>query len=105
MKGSSMRFQKVCSAALVSAALCFSTTQAAAASCQAGGAGCLLPFQAAPVQPVAQTPGPVTPVGVEPVVAEAGTGGIGILPILLGLAALGLLAFVLLDEDEGVVSA
>jgi hypothetical protein len=100
-----MRFHKVCSAALVSAALVFSTTNAAAASCQAGGAGCLLPFQSAPVaQPVMQTPAPVETVGVEPVVAETG-GGIGILPILLGLAALGLLAFVLLDDDDDVVSA
>jgi hypothetical protein len=95
-----MRFHKVCSAALVSAALCFSTTNAAAASCQAGGAGCLLPFQAAPMAPpVVQAP-PVTPVGVEPVIAEGG--GIGILPILLGLAALGLLAFFLLDDDDAI---
>lgn len=98
-----MRFHKLCSAALVSAALCFSTTQAAAASCQVGGAGCLLPFQAVPVvaPPVMGTPAPVTPVDVAPVVAE---GGIGILPILLALAAAGLLAFVLLDDDEDAVS-
>lgn len=96
-----MRFHKVSSAALVSAALVFSTTNAAAASCQAGGAGCLLPFQAAPMAPV-QAPVAVQPVGVEPVIAESG--GIGILPILLGLAALGLLAFVLLDDDEGAIS-
>lgn len=104
MKGSSMRFHKVCSAALVSAAICFSSTQAAAASCQAGGAGCLLPFQApvaaVPVQPVVVEPAPV--VGVEPVIAEGG--GIGILPILLGLAAAGLLAYFLLDDDEEVIS-
>lgn len=101
-----MRFHKLCSAALVSAALCFSTTQAAAASCQAGGAGCLLPFQAAPViaPPVMGTPAPATPVDVAPVAAEGG-GGIGILPILLALAAAGLLAFVLLDDDEDAVSA
>ena len=97
-----MRFHKVCSAALVSAALCFSSTQAAAASCQAGGAGCLLPFQApvaaVPVQPVEVAP----VVGVEPVVAESA--GIGILPILLGLAAAGLLAYFLLDDDEDSIS-
>jgi len=100
-----MRFQKVISAGLVSVALCFSTTQAAAASCQAGGAGCLLPFQppAAVVQPV-QPVAPVAPVGVEPAIVETG-GGIGILPIIIGLAALGLLAFVLLDDDEEEISA
>jgi len=103
MKGSSMRFHKVCSAALVSAALCFSTTNAAAASCQAGGAGCLLPFQAAPMAPpMVQAPPPVVPVGVEPV--AVGGGGIGILPILLGLAALGLLAYFLLDDDDDAIS-
>lgn len=100
-KGNSMRYHKLCSAALVSAALCFSTTNAAAASCQVGGAGCLLPFQAAPayVPPVAGTAAPVTPVDVAPVVADS---GVGILPILLALAAAGLLAFVLLDDDDAV---
>lgn len=99
-----MRFHKVCSAALVSTALVFSSTQAAAASCQAGGAGCLLPFQAAPVMaPPVQPVVPVEPVGiVEPVVAESA--GIGLLPILLGLAAAGLLLYFLLDDDEDVVS-
>lgn len=99
-----MRFHKVISAALVSAALCFSSTQAAAASCQAGGAGCLLPFQPpVAVAPPMQPPVALEPVGVEPVIA-GGAGGIGILPIIIGLAVLGLLAFVLLDDDEESIS-
>lgn len=94
-----MRFKKTCSAAIASLALCFGSTSAMASSCQAGGAGCLLPFQPVMATPVVQPTGPVA----EPMIEESG--GIGILPIILGLAAAGLLAWVLLDDDdEGVIS-
>jgi len=95
-----MRILKGISAGVLSVALCFaSTTAAVANSCQPGQSGCVLPVGVTP-PPVVQTPTPVETVG-EIVETE----GIGWLPILLGLAALGLGAYFLLDDDdEDVIS-
>ena len=66
----------------------------AAAACQAGDAGCLLPVgRAAP-------PAPPPPAAAPPIVEEEGGGGIGWLPILLGLAALGAAIFFLVDDNN-----
>lgn len=76
--------------ALVSVALCFATTPAyATAACQ--GQGCVLPVTDAPPPPVVTDPGPAF--------VEEG-GGIGLLPILLGLAAVALAAYLLIDDDD-----
>lgn len=98
-----MRLPKLITTGIVGAAMCFGSTAAVANSCQGGSAGCLLPFQPAVSMPVVQGPvGQPVIVG-EPIVES---GGIGILPILLGLAALGGLAYLLLsnDDDEGPIS-
>lgn len=91
-----MRIVSGISAAVLSVALCLSSTTAAIAnSCQPGQAGCVLPVGVAP--PVVVH----TPVAGEPVGEIIEGGGIGWLPILLGLAALGLGAyFLFLDDDE-----
>lgn len=90
-----MRIVSGISAAVLSVALCFaSTTAALANTCQPGQAGCVLPVGVSPPPVVVQTT-PVETVG-EIVESE----GIGWLPILLGLAALGLGAYFLLDDDE-----
>jgi len=91
-----MRIVSGISAAVLSVALCLSSTTAAIAnSCQPGQAGCVLPVGVAP--PVVVQ----TPVAGEPVGEIIEGGGIGWLPILLGLAALGLGAyFLFLDDDE-----
>lgn len=75
-------------------ALCASSVPAMAGpACVGGAQGCVLPLpEPVVVQPVQQT--------VAPVMIEEPTGGLGIIPILAGLAALGLLAYLLLDEDE-----
>ena len=77
------------------AAVCAGSTAAtAAASAAAQGAapGCVLPVNAAP-PPVAVAP-PVVPV-------ETAGGGIGTLPLLLGLAAIaGIAAYFLLKDDN-----
>jgi len=85
---------------LVGVSLCLSSllatpVPAAAAACQAGQSGCVLP--------VGTTPPPVTtPVTTRtPVIVDEGGGGIGWLPILLGLAALAALYFLFLDDDDG----
>ena len=94
-----MRIVSGISGAVLSVALCFaSTTAAVANTCQPGQAGCVLPVGVAP--PVVVQ----TPVVGEPVGEIVEGGGIGWLPILLGLAALGLGAYFLLDDDdEGAV--
>jgi hypothetical protein len=93
-----MKFSKTATAAFVSVALCFSSTSASAAACQAGpagSAGCVLPVgEAAPVQ--VQTPAPVAPAYVAPEVA----GGFNFLPILLGLAALTALYFLVIKDND-----
>lgn len=94
-----MRIVSGISAAVLSVGLCLSSTTAALANtCQPGQAGCVLPVGVTP-PPVVQTPAVSQPVG-EIIESE----GIGWLPILLGLAALGLGAYFLLDDDEEVVS-
>nr|WP_314445201.1 hypothetical protein [uncultured Sphingomonas sp.] len=81
-----------------SQALCGSAVAAAAAGAAAQAAtGCVLPAIDAPVAPpVAEA----VPVGT-PAAAAVG-GGVGVLPLLLGLATLGGLAALLLsNNDEG----
>lgn len=91
-----MRIVSGISGAVLSVALCLSSTTAAVAnSCQPGQAGCVLPVGVAPPV-IVQTP----VVTGEPVSEIIEGGGIGWLPILLGLAALGLGAYFLLDDDE-----
>lgn len=80
-----------------SQALCGAAGAAAAGAAAAQGAtGCLFPVVDAPVAaPVAETAPLPTPAAV-----TAG-GGIGILPLLLGLAALGGAAALLLANGDG----
>lgn len=68
----------------------FTSVAAANPACVAGAQGCVLPVTDAP--PVATTTTPVYDVE-EPK-------SFGILPILAGLAAIGLLAWLLLDDDD-----
>ncbi len=87
---------------LVGASLCLSAVlatpvPAAAAACQAGNAGCVLPVGNAPEPVPVQTSRPPVIVDV-----DEGGGGIGWLPILLGLAALAALYFFVIDDDEEV---
>jgi hypothetical protein len=77
---------------VVGIALCVSTTPAMANPCALSLQGCVLPVQ----EVVTTTPAATTPVYVE----EAESTGLGILPILAGLAALGALAWLLLDDDD-----
>lgn len=88
---------KMASKTLVGVALIMSTTSAYAASsaaaCQPGQAGCVLPV----TDPAAVPPPPVE---AAPYVETTGGGGIGILPILAGLALIGLAAYLLLDDDD-----
>jgi hypothetical protein len=82
---------------MVALSLCFASVLSvptpAAAACQAGDAGCLLPIgRAAP-------PAPPPPAAAPPVYEEEHH-GIGWLPILLGLAALGAAIFFLVDNDD-----
>ena len=82
-----------------SQALCGAAASAAAgaaAAAQAGTPGCVFPAVDAPVPaPVSQTAPIATPAA-----AVAG-GGVGILPLLIGLTALGGLAALLLSNGEG----
>jgi len=90
-----MRIVSGITAAALSVALCFGSTTAAVANvCQPGQAGCVLPVGVP--APVA-TPAPTA---VEPVGEIIEETGINWLPILLGLAALGLGAYFLLDDDD-----
>lgn len=79
--------------ALLCVGLCMSSVPAMAQAnpCVAGTQGCVLPIPEATAPVVTET---VTPVMVEE------PKSFGILPILAGLAALGLLAFLLLDDDN-----
>lgn len=80
-----------------SQALCGAAGAAAAANAaaQAGTPGCVFPTVDAAPPPVAET----APIG-SPAAVAAG-GGVGILPLLLGLAALGGLAALLLSNGDG----
>jgi len=75
-----------------SAAATAGAATATAASGQAPAAGCVLPVVDAPPPPVAETPPAVAPVAPPP-------GGIGALPLLLGLAAIVGIAAVVLAHD------
>jgi len=79
--------------ALIAASLCFASVLSvhspAVAACSAADPGCVLP--------IGQAPPPVTQPPPAPIVDE--DGGIGWLPILIGLAALAALLFLLLDGD------
>jgi len=80
---------------LVCLALSVSATPAMAnPACGLSVQGCVLPVQDVVVQP------PVTTVQPAPVMIEAEPKSFGILPILAGLAALGVLAYLLLDDDD-----
>ena len=97
-----MRIVSGFSAAVLSVALCLSSTTAAVAnSCQPGQSGCVLPVGVAP--PVVNVP-----VQDVPGVVDTDVDGLGIdwLPILLALAALGLGAYFLFieDDEEDVIS-
>lgn len=81
-----------------SQALCGAAVAAAAANAaaQAGTPGCVFPTVDAPAPvPVAEN----APIGTPAAVAAGG--GVGILPLLLGLAALGGLAALLLSNGDG----
>ena len=88
-----MRFLKFPTAALVSLAICFSPTAAAAEACQAGPGGCVLPIAEAPPPP---------PIVNQPVVgAPIAARGFNILPFLLaGAALIALLAILLSDGGD-----
>ena len=80
--------------ALLCVGLCMSSVPALAQAnpCVAGAQGCVLPLPEAVAETTTTTT--VTPMVVE----EPKT--LGILPILAGLAALGLLAYLLLNDDD-----
>ena len=86
---------------LVAASLCFASMVSiptpAAAACQPGQAGCVIPVgeQAPPPPPPPQT----TTTETTPIFDDDG-GGIGWLPILLGILALGALAYFLIFDDD-----
>jgi hypothetical protein len=84
---------------LVAASICcaslVSVPTPAAAACQAGQSGCVLPVgTAAPLSTVDTTPATTTPV------YEDVDDGKNWLPIILGLLALGALAYFLIFDDD-----
>ena len=86
---------------LVAASICFasmaSISTPAAAACQPGQAGCVIPVgEAAPLSPTTST---TTTTTTTPVF-EDDDGGIGWLPILLGILALGAAAYFLFFDDD-----
>jgi hypothetical protein len=95
-----MIFTKIGSAttkSLVAVSILFGSTAASASTACQPGTGCVLPIADAPPPMVSEAPPP--PLEAAPV-AEAVGGGLSLLAILAGLAALGLLAYFLLDDDE-----
>ena len=86
---------------LVGVSLCVATllsapVPAAAAACQAGQAGCVLPVGTPEPLPTTTTT-TTTPVVMD---VDDGGGGMGwLLPLLLGAAALAALYFLVLDDD------
>ena len=87
---------------LVAASICFASMVSipapAAAACQPGQAGCVIPVgEAAPLSP---TPPPTTTT-TTPVYEDVDDDGKSWLPIILGVLALGALAyFLIFDDDE-----
>ena len=79
--------------ALIGVALCVSSVPAMANPCALSLQGCVLPVQEVAPTPVETTAPPV-------IVDEAEPKSLGILPILAGLAALGALAWLILDDDD-----
>jgi hypothetical protein len=84
------------------AAICAGSSAAAAASAatvaagQAPGTGCVLPVVDTPPPPVAETaPPPLAPAAV------AAGSGIGVFPLLLGLAAIAAAVAVILNDENG----
>lgn len=91
---------------MVVAAVLFGSTAATANTACQPGTGCVLPVTDAPPPappPIADAPLPPAPIEAAPVVA-AGGGGLGLFAILAGLAALGLLAFLVFDGNDEEVS-
>jgi hypothetical protein len=85
--------------ALIAASIITSSTAASAAACQAGPGGCVLPIaDAPPPAPFSSAP-PAAPLEAAPV-AEAAGGGIGLVAILGAIAALGLIYFLFIDDDD-----
>ena len=83
---------------LVGVAVAFASTPAMAnPACGLSLQGCVLP-----VQDVVAAP--VTVAAPAPIVMAEEPKTLGILPILAGLAALGVLAYLLLDDDDDVES-
>lgn len=89
--------------AMVVGAVLFGSTAATANTACQPGTGCVLPVTDAPPPPPPVADVPPAPIEAAPIV-EAGGGGLGLFAILAGLAALGLLAFLLLDDDNEEVS-
>jgi len=89
--GTASSASAVCAAG-AQAAGAAATAGAVAAAGQAPGAGCVLPVADAPVVAVDTTPVVLAPV--------AGGVGLGILPVLLGLAAIAGLAAVILGGND-----
>jgi hypothetical protein len=97
-----MLFSKVgglATKALIAASILTASTSASAsaAACQAGPGGCVLPIGDAPPPPPMSSAPP--PFEAAPV-AEVARGGLSLLAILAGIAALGLLAYLFLDNDD-----
>jgi hypothetical protein len=85
---------------LVAASICcaslVSVPTPAAAACQAGQSGCVLPAGGTATMSTVQTPPPTT---TAPVYEDDG-GGKSWLPIILGVLALGALAYFLIFDDD-----
>ena len=91
--GTSESRAAVCAAGAAQAA----AAAGAAVAAQAGSPGCVLPVvDAAPLAPVAEAPPPL-PLAAAPVVTG---GGIGALPLLIGLAAIVAIAAVVLKHSD-----